>query len=162
MTCCRKLPTNSITCSQVGPMSLEWPAVPPGGFVHCIFPTSREDLHDGHVENAHFAPLQLRWRRDALQPPEIQQVRGDVNTCVHIPNVGLRCVTWNTTGLIGSPFSPQSSSERKYNYFTRLNQNNDIVCLQEIHGKHENFQAIQIQAPRFWLYGTFIPNNVHP
>ena len=84
-----------------------------------------------------------------------------MNTCVHIPNCGLRCVTWNTTGLIGSPVSPQSSRERRYNYFTRRTQNNEIVCLQEIYGKDEIFQAIQILAPRFWLYGTFIPNNVN-
>ena len=85
-----------------------------------------------------------------------------MNTCVHIPNGGLRCVTWNTTGLILSPFSPQSSRERNYNYLldtTRTRQR--LVCLQEIHGKDENVQAIQILAPRFWLYGAFIPNNVN-
>ena len=131
-----------------------------GGFAHSCSPPSREDLNEGQVENAHLAPLQSRWRRDALQPPEIQQVRRD-GTRVHIPNGGLRCVTWNTRVLVGSPFSPQSSRERKHNYFIRLTQNNDIVCLQEIHVKDDFFQAIQILAPRFRLYGMFLPNNVN-
>ena len=81
LACCRILPFNSITCSQVGPMSLEWPAVPPGGFaVSCSSP-SREDPDDAHLENAHFAFPKVRWTRDALHPPEIQQVRRDGNTC---------------------------------------------------------------------------------
>ena len=39
-------------------------------------------------------------------------------------------------------------------YFTR--QNNDIVCLQEIHGKDDVFHALQVLVPRFRPYGTFI------
>ena len=65
----------------------------------------------------------------------------------------------NTRGLIGSPTSPQLSRERIHNYFTRLAKNNDIICLQEILGKHEFPQAIQVLAPQFRLCGTFIPKN---
>ena len=117
----------------------------------------REDTNDEHLENAHLAPPHLRWGRDALQPPEIQRARLNRNTCVHIHDDGFRCVIWNTRGLIGSPTSPQLSRERIHNYFTRLAKNNDIICLQEIHGKHEFPQAIQVLAPQFRLYGTFIP-----
>ena len=53
-------------------------------FAHSESPPSREDLGDGHVEDAHFALLQLRWRRDPFQPTGIEQVRRDGNTCVHI------------------------------------------------------------------------------
>ena len=60
-----------------------------------------------------------------------------------------------------SNFPPQSSRERKHIYFKRLTQNNDIVCCQEIHGKDEFLQAFQVLAPRFRLYGTFIPNNAN-
>ena len=140
MACCRILPIDPITCSHVRPRSLarlaSWKML-----------TS--------------LPPHLRWRRDALQPLGIQQVRRDGNTCIHIPDGGLRCVSWNTRGLTGSPFSPQSSRERKHNYFTRRTQNNDIVCLQDTHGKDEFLQAIQVPAPRFRPYGILTPNNVN-
>ena len=66
----------------------------------------REDTNGEHLENAHLASPHLRWRRDALQLPGVQGVRLSRNTCVHIPDSGLRCFTWNTRGLIGSPASP--------------------------------------------------------
>ena len=34
-------------------------------------------------------------------------------------------------------------------YFRRLNENNNVICLQEVHGKDEFLQAIQVWAPRF-------------
>ena len=77
-------------------MILLWPAA---GYWRSTLSHARRC--DGHVENAHLALPQLRWRRDALQPPEIQRVRRDRNTCVHIPDGGLRCVTWNMRGLQG-------------------------------------------------------------
>ena len=43
----------------------------------------------------------LATRRDSLHPPEVQRHRLDRNTCAHIPDGGIRCVTWNTRGLIG-------------------------------------------------------------
>ena len=55
----------------------------PGGLDHASLSSSREDLNGGNVENAHLALPQFRWRRDALQPPEIQRVRRDGNTCPH-------------------------------------------------------------------------------
>ena len=36
---------------------------------------------------------------------------------------------------------------------------NNIICLQEVHGKDEFLQAIQVLAPQFRLFGTFLPNN---
>ena len=99
------------------------------------------------------------WRRDALRPPQIQRGSLDRNTCVHISDGGLRCVTWNTGGLIGSVSSSRISRELKHNYFRRLIENNNIICLQEVHGKGEFLQAIQVLAPRFRLYGTLIPGN---
>ena len=47
---------NSITCSQVGPMSLEWPMAPFGGVDHSGLSSSREDPNDGHMEDALPAP----------------------------------------------------------------------------------------------------------
>ena len=132
------LPTKSVTCLQVGPMSLEWAVAPSGGSDQSSLSPSQED--------ALLAPPRLRWRRDALQPPEIQRGCLDRKTGVHIPEGGHRCATWNTRGLVGSPFSSQTSRERKHNYFSRLTGSNDIICLQEIHGKDEFLHAF----PALW------------
>ena len=114
---------------------------------------------DEHPEDPLPASPHLRWTRDALQPPHMGSL--DWNTCVYIPDEGLRCVTWKTGGLNGSLTSSQLSREQKQNYFRRLIENNNIICLQEVHEKDEFLQAIQVLAPRFWLYGTFIPGNAN-
>ena len=36
---------------------------------------------------------------------------------------------------------------------------NNIICLQEVHGKDEFLQAIQVLAPQFRLFGTFLSAN---
>ena len=61
----------------------------------------------------------------------------------------------NTRGLIGSVFSKQKKRELKLKYLKKLFNNNNIVCLQEVHGKDEYLQAIQVLAPRFRFFGTF-------
>ena len=141
-------------------MSLVSPVAPTGGLDQPSLSLSRKDTNGEHLENAQFASPQLRWRRDALQPPGVQRVQLSRNTCIHIPDGGLRCVTWNTRGLLGSPASPQRSRE-KHIYFTRLTWNNDIICIQEIHGKDEFLQAMQVLPPQFRLSGTLIPNNLN-
>ena len=101
----------SITCSQVGPVLLEWPVALTGGLDKSSPSLLQEDVTGEHRENAHPAPPHLRWRRDSLQLPKVQRTRSSRNTCVHIPD-GLRCVTWITRGLIGSPPPPQFSREK--------------------------------------------------
>ena len=54
---------------------------------------------------------------------------------------------WWANSMECYPLFPQSSRERKHNYFTRLTQNNDIVCFQETHGKDEFLQAFQVLMP---------------
>ena len=142
-------------------MSLEWPVAAPTGSDQSSPLPSHEDPNDEHPKDTLPAHPHLRWRRDALQPPQIQRGTLDRNTCVRIPDGGLRCVTWNIGGLIGSPTSSQISRERKHNYFSRLIENNNIICLQEVHGKDEFLHALQVLAPRFQLFGTFIPDNAN-
>ena len=72
---------------------------------------------------------------------------------------GLRCITWNTRGLVGSVFSRQRNREFKLNYLKKLLDHNNIICLQEVHGRDEFLQAIQVLGPRFRLFGTFLPDN---
>ena len=56
---------------------------------------------------------------------------------------------------------PHKLPGKEHNYFGLLTGSNDIICLQEIHGKDEFLHALQITAPRFKLFGTFIPNNAN-
>ena len=58
--------------------------------------------------------------------------------------------------LLGTLFSRQGNRESKLNYLRRLSD--AIFCLQEVHGRDEFHQAIQVLAPRFFC-GTFIPGN---
>ena len=56
-------------------------------------------------------------------------------------------------------FSSQKTRELKLKYFRKLFDNNNILCLQEVHGMDEYLQAIQVLAPRFRFFGTFILGN---
>ena len=80
---------------------------------------------------------------------------------MHIPAGGLRCISWNTRGLLGSAASCQRSREQKHIYPTRLARKSDIICLQETHGKDEFLQAIHVLHTQFRMFGTFTPNNVN-
>ena len=119
-------PLGSLTCSQVGPMSLGWPLAPQGGLAQSHHTMPPEDANGEHPGDAEFALPHLRWRRDALQPPEVLRDRLNKNTYVHLPDGGLRCISWNTRGLVGSLASSQLSRERKHVYLTRLAKNNDM------------------------------------
>ena len=96
-------------------MSLEWPVALLAGSDQSSPSSSHVDPNDEHPEGALPIPPHLRWRRDAL-----------------------------TGGVIGSLTSSQLSREQKHNYFRRLKENNIIICLQEVHGKDEFLQAIQV------------------
>ena len=63
--------------------------------------------------------------------------------------------------LLGSTASSQRSREQKQIYLTRLARNDDIICLQETHGKDEFIQAVQVLDTQFRLFGTFMLNNVN-
>ena len=56
-------------------------------------------------------------------------------------------------------FSKQKNREFKLKYLQKPFDNNNILCLQEVHGRDEYLQAIQVLAPRFRFLGTFIPGN---
>ena len=56
-----------------------------------------------------------RWRRDALQPPQVQHDTAGRDTCGHFPDGGLRCITGNTRGLVGSVLSSQKTASSSSN-----------------------------------------------
>ena len=157
LTCYKTLPTKAITCLPMGPIFFEWPAALPPECEQSCPSSSHEDSNDDPPENTLPALPHSRWRRDALQPPQVQQDTAGRDTCGHFPDGGLRCVTWNTRGLVGSVLSSQRNRELKLNCFGKLLENNNVICLQEVHEKDEFLQ--EVWTPRFKLFGTFIPGN---
>ena len=105
------------------------------------------------------ASFRSLWRQDALETqPQILQRTTGWDGCSPFLSEGMRCITWNTRGLVGSVFSRQRNREFKLKFLKRLLDNNNI-CLQEVHGKDEFLQAIQVLAPRFRLFGTFLHDS---
>ena len=68
-------------------------------------------------------------------------------------------VLLGTFGVSLDRFLPRRKTEFKLKYLTKLFDNNNILCLQEVHGKDEYLQAIQVLAPQFWFFDTFIHGN---
>ena len=159
LTCYRRCRSSPFTCLQVGPMFLEWPVDPIARFDQSSPSSSPEDPNDEHQEGALPASTRSRWKQNALQPPQVQHGTAGRDTRGHFPDGGLRCIKWNTRGLVGSVFSSQKNRELKLKYFRKLLDNNNITCLQEGHGKDVFLQAIQVLAPRFRFFGTFIHEN---
>ena len=155
MTCPRIFPIKAATCLQVGPMSLELPVDPFPGFDHSRPSLSPEVPSDQQQRGALPASTRSRWRQDALQaPPQILQRSTGWDGCGPFLSEGMRCVTWNTLGLVGSVFSKQKNREFRLKYLKRLFNDSNILCLQEVHGKDEYLQAIQVLADRSLLQPT--------
>ena len=103
LTCFKTFPINTTTCAQVGPMSLNLPLDPIARFDHSR-PSSTEGPNDEQQRGDLPASTRSRWRQDALQPPQILQGIAGRDTCGPFPDGGLRCINWNTRGLVGSVF----------------------------------------------------------
>ena len=67
--------------------------------------------------------------------------------------------------LLGTPgglldlFSPNRRTESSNSNISRSSLTPTTSCLQEVHGKDEFLRAIQVLAPRFRLFGTFLLDN---
>ena len=121
LTCSITFLFNDATCLPIGPMSLDWlvhpfgrsdssgPLLPPGA------------PRDGLQRVALPAPERSRWRQGALQAqPQILQRTTVWDRCGPFISEGLRCITWNTRGLVGSVISRQRNREFKLNYLKKL------------------------------------------
>ena len=93
------------------------------------------------------ASVHSRWRQGArhFQPQLLQRTTG-WKRCSTFLSEGFRCIIRNTRGLVGSVFSRQRNREFKHEYLEKLFDNNNNLCVQEVHGKDEIFRRF-----RFWL-----------
>ena len=117
LTCFKTFPIKATTSLLVGPMSLDWPVDPIARIDQSRPSSSPEDPNDEHKRGALPASTRSRWRQDALRPPQVLQGIAGRDTCGHFPDGGLRCITWNTRGLVGSVFSSQKNRELEPAYF---------------------------------------------
>ena len=86
-------------------MSLDWPVDPFARCDHSRPSFSPEVPNDDQQRGALPASTRSRWRENTLQPPPqvLQRIAG-WDGCGPFLSGGLRCITWNTRGLIGSVF----------------------------------------------------------
>ena len=136
LTCFKTFPIKATTCVQVGPMSLDWPVNPIARYDISRSSSSTEDHTCDQQRGAFPASTRSRWRQDALQPPpQVLQGSAGWDGCGHFLDGGLRCITWNTRGVVGSVFSKQKNREVKLKFLKKLfdNKNNNVLCLQEVH-----------------------------
>ena len=101
LTCFQTFPIKATTCSQVGPVSLDWLLYPIARFDQSRPSLSPEGPNDEQQRGALPASTRSRWRQDALQPLQILQGIAGVDTCGHFPDGGQRFVTWNSRGVVG-------------------------------------------------------------
>ena len=105
LTCFKTFPITAVTCLQVGPMSLDWLVDPFARSDFSRFSLPPEVPSGEQHQSAFPASTRSRWRQDALQaqPQVLQRITG-WDGCGACLTGGLRCITWNTRGLIGSVF----------------------------------------------------------
>ena len=68
-------------------------------------------------------------------------------------------VLLGTPGALLDLFTPEKGIENSNSNISKRLFDANILCLQEVHGKDEYLQAIQVLAPRLQFFGNFIPRN---
>ena len=150
-------PIKAATCLQVGPTSLDWPVDPFARFDHSRSSLSPEFPSDGQQRGALPASSRSRWRQNTLQaPPQVLQRITGWDGCGPFLSGGLCGVFLGTPGVsLDRVFSKQKNREFKLKYLKKLFATRNILCLQEVHGKDEHLQAIQVLAARFSFFVPF-------
>ena len=110
--------------------------------------------------NNNEVPFQLLYApavdRVLFRDQQILQRTTEWDGCGPFLSEGLRCITWNTRGLVVSVFSRQKE-QRIQTQISQKTPGQQPYYLS--HGKDEFLQAIQVLAPRFRLFGTFLLDN---
>ena len=114
-TCSLTSVLDVVTWLPIGPLSLVFPVSP-----FDRFENSCPSLPSDAPRVVLAAPDRSRWRHGALQTqPQILQRTTGWDGCGPFLSEGLRCITWNTRGLVGSVFSRQRRRESKIAYLKK-------------------------------------------
>ena len=106
-------PFRAVTCLPIRPMSLAWPMYPFDRSESSRASLPPDAPRDGLSRVALPAPAHSRWRQGTLQ------AQSQILQRTAFWDGGLRCITWNTRGLVGSVFSRQRHRESKLNYLKK-------------------------------------------
>ena len=105
MTCSKMLPIQAATCLQVGPMSLDWPVEPFARFDYSRSSLSPEAPCDEQQRGVLPASTRCRRKQSAVQAPlHVLQRATSWDGCGPFLSEGLRRITCNTRGLVGTVF----------------------------------------------------------
>ena len=160
LTCFETFPIKAATCLQVGPMALDWP-VDPIARSDFSRPSLPPEVPSGEQQLRAFSrffsfPLETRCSSSTTA---VITTYYRVGWMWPLPFRRLAMYYLEHQGPGWFCFSRQRSREFKLKHLKRLFDTNNIICLQEVHGKDEFLQAIQVLASRFRLFGTLIPGN---
>ena len=112
LTCSFTSLFRAVTCLPIGPMSLDWPVNHFGRSESSVPLLPPDAPSDGLRRVALPGSERSRWRQGTLQAqPQILQRTVGWDGCGPFLSEGLRCITWNTRGLVGSVFSRQRHRE---------------------------------------------------
>ena len=141
-------------------MFLDWPVDPFVRFDHSRSSLSPEVPSDDQQRDALPASTRSRWRQNTLQaPPQVLQRTG-CDRCGPFLAGGLRCITWNTRGLVGSVFFPNRRTESSNSNISRSSLTpTTFLCLQEVHGKGRVSPGYSGGGSAISFFGTSFPDN---
>ena len=126
-------------------MSLEWPAVPPGGFRQSSLSPSPEDPNDGHMEDAHLALPLLRWRRDAVPfPANNEFVRIGTRVSIFL-TAAFDVLLGIREGLLDSRVSHNLPGKESTTTSLGLPRTTTSSVSKKVHGKDEGSRLL-----RYW------------
>ena len=116
LTCSTTLLFRDATCLQVRPMSLDCP-VNPFGRSDPSRSSLPPEVPSGEQQLRAFpASVRSRWRQDARQAqPQILKRTTGWDGCGTFLSEGLRCITWNTKGLVVSVFPDKRTENSNSN-----------------------------------------------
>ena len=148
------------TCLPVGPVSLGWPLAPPGRLVHLGQLPSQVNASRDRLEALLSSTATLATGCSSTT----RSYCGAIQPEIHVPMFRMEAldaflgIREGSSALLLPRNVPGAGNMP---ILHALPENNDVICLQETHGKDQFPQAVQVLVSQFRLFGTFMPNNAN-
>ena len=162
MVCRRIPPFGSITCSQVRPIAFGWPLPPAGGLGQSSLSLSREEANGERPEKRSIcsSTFALATRcssttRSTARPIEQEHVCTYSRWRSPVHDLEYERAYWDLQVLRNFP-------GRGSMYILHdLPRTTTSSVFKKFMGRMIFYQAIQVLAPQFRLFGTFVPNSLN-